>query len=145
MCLNLDDNDIEIWLPVSEELQAPTEDWFAAKVVLTDFHFHLPTGEIVREHYDDLFIKSFGGGSFGVYDSTVARAFALRGEDLGMRRICLTPRQSSIEFVFEPYSPTTPEYELFYQGANSDLGMPVDLELDSAKLQLLGNKGRDCR
>jgi hypothetical protein len=138
--LNLDDNNIEIWLPVSENLQELEKNWLGAKVALVDVHFHLLTGEIVLEHFDDAFITSFGGGSFGVYDSTVARAFALRGEDLGMRRICLTPTQSSIEFAFKPYSPTAPQYELFYQGANSDLGMPVDLELDSIRFRLLGDK-----
>jgi hypothetical protein len=94
----------------------------------------------VLQHYDDALIKSLGGGSFGLYDSTIARAFALRGEDLGMREIRLEPRQSSIEFIFKSYSPTAPEYELFYEGANSDLGLPVDLELDSIQVRLLGDK-----
>lgn len=111
------------WLPVDHNI-------LKEKAVLTDIHIHLPTGEIVKDRFDDSLISSYNPGGLSVYDSTVARVLALRDMSFGMTKMVLQPRTSRIEFLLKAHDPMNPEYELFYQNSRASWIQPRRLQLN---------------
>jgi len=140
LCLNLDENVIEVWHPMSEKPLIAGREILKEKVALSNVHFHLPTGKIVRDHLADSVITSYGPGTWSIYDSTLARAMGFLGEEVGMTKIVIKPRHTEIEFNFEPFTPTAPQYELFYQVTKFYLGGPHHLLLNPGEAVVKGDE-----
>jgi len=139
VCLDLEENAIEVWYQTPDLRQPSDQSVLKEQAALSDIHLHLPTGEIESARLEDLFIVSYGPGTWAAVDSTLARALILREESFGMTKIVVQPKSSRVEFVLKPHSPMELEYELFYQNSRISWLTPCTLKFDGGQCLIRGD------
>jgi hypothetical protein len=144
LCINLLDNVFEARFPMDMKeafkLSFGKSDWMTQDLRLTDIEIKLPHGRLVKDIYDDFFIEEYKPGTFSTYTSELSRSLNLRGEELGITILVLTPRTSGITFDFKKPSYNANQYELFYTNNKLRVDPQTCLEVDSLRIRFAGDK-----
>jgi len=151
VCLNLDNNVIEIYQYISSmEDDLKTRfllliDLNSQDFALTDVRLISPMGIIRTDSLPDCFIYTLKPGEYRDIKSEILKV--MNEYDFAMTKIILKPYCSKIQFNFDPFAPDHPEdrcYEIIYDGAKnmSDI-KNINIHLDSnQKLVVYGDNGR---
>jgi|LDZS01.1.fsa_nt_gi hypothetical protein len=151
VCLNLDDNVIEIYQGISsledklKTLSFSLSDLNPQDLTLTDVRLISPMGIIKANSLPDCFISTLKTGGCRVIESEILRV--LDEDDFTMTKMILKPYCSKIQFNFDPFVPDYLEdrcYEIIYDGAkNMNLVGHINIHLNSdLQLTVSGDKGR---
>ena len=143
ICLNLDENVIEVRHAMPDLAEAmslvASNDWHTSPVLLTDVRISTPTGVLSKDRIADFFVTAYRPGNHSIYGSNLSRTLSLREKGEGVTEVILHPRSSRVEFAFEPFDSTSPQFELFYCGASCSMPMPQELMLNPGKAVVLGD------
>jgi len=150
VCLNLDDNVIEIYQYISSmEDDLKTRfllliDLNSQDFALTDVRLISPMGIIRTDSLPDCFIYTLKPGEYRDIKSEILKV--MNEYDFAMTKIILKPYCSKIQFNFDPFAPDHLEdryYEIIYDGTKnmSDI-KNINIHLDSnQKLVVYGDNG----
>lgn len=151
VCLNLDDNVIEIYQGISaledklKMLSFSLNDLNPQDLTLRDVRLISPMGIIKTDSLPDCFISALKTGGCRVIESEILKV--MNEDDFTMTKMILKPYCSKIQFNFDPFVPDYLEdrcYEIIYDSAkNMNLVGHINIHLNSDhQLTVYGDQGR---
>jgi len=145
VCINLEDNVIEIWHALPDMLQAFSFLGGGARhsdtAVLRDIRIQTPIGEIKKDEYTDFFITSYNPATVSQGDVAAARILALCGQVESITKIVLQPRSSQIEFKLFQFEPMESLFEIVYKGYQLSFPKPQILHIGGVEVVVTSANG----
>ncbi|HPZ76312.1 MAG TPA: hypothetical protein PK409_09335 [Thermosynergistes sp.] len=153
VCLNLDDNVIEVYqiIPFEERLKKlktfsqPSNNINLQGITLMNVRLISPMGIIKTDHLRHCFVSALKMGGFQHIESEILNV--MDESDFTKNKITFKPYCPKIQFNFDPFVPNYPEnrcYEIIYDGAkNMNLVEHINIHLNSDhQLTVSGDNGR---
>ena len=145
LCLNLEDNVFEIRHAMGDAGAAMSvvqkDDWRKGPACLKDIQVNVPTGLLTKDKYDDFFIGSYTPGTWSIHDFESNRALTLRGEEVGITRLVLHPKNSRVDFTYTPSAGPSDTCELFYSGIRGRIEPREKINIGGIPATAVGDKG----
>lgn len=141
--LDLDKNVFVVFVPLFSEdmeyigsLNGKLRD---TPISLSDVCLVSKLGLLKNDCIDNVFISSFGGGSWSIYESNVNKVFSFRSVDIGIRKIELSLKESFVEFDYDEFSAKNICFEYLFVGFCCSLDRPISLGDDLVDMSIMGD------